>query len=150
MKVEKLSTLLTFAANIGVVFGLIILAYEIKQNTDQLRAQASYSINQGLDMLNSGIYNNYQFAEIVRKGEEDLSSLNPTELTQFSTFQFSRINLAIHVNKLEEEGIKAVHFNYVKYLIKEFQTKPGLRQFADSIEGAVWEGSEELYEKLTQ
>ena len=134
-------------ANVAVLGGLLFLGYETRQNTVQLRAAASYSITEGLNNLNSGIYGNRELADLVTRGEQDLSSLDPTELTQFSAFQFDRINLAIHVQVLEEEGVVNVQFPYIEFLVDEYHRKPGLQQFIVSVED-VWRGAPELYDRL--
>jgi len=99
-------------------------------------------------MMNSGVYTNPVLAEILIKGDEDFTALTPTERQQFVSFQFSRINLAVYINKLEEEGISGVHFNYVDFLIQEYQTKPGLKQFAVSISNEARHEWQDLYDEL--
>lgn len=43
MIAEKVNTWLSLGANIGVVIGLILLIFEISQNTDMMRAQINQS-----------------------------------------------------------------------------------------------------------
>jgi len=147
MTQSKIKSSITLFANIGVIGGLIFLGYEVQQNTTQLRAESSYSINQALSMLNSGIYNDPVLAEILDRGEKTISSLNSTELCQFIAFQFDRINLGIHVLALEKEGLSEIHFPYVEFLIKEFHKQPGLQEFLVLIQDD-WAGSRELYDRL--
>lgn len=128
MKKLNLPQVVSVSANLAVFGGLIFLGYETRQNTVQLRAAASYSITEGLNSLNSGIYSDRELADLVARGEQDLSSLDPTELAQFSAFQFDRINLAIHVQVLEDNGVVDVQFPYVEFLVDEFHRKPGLQQ----------------------
>lgn len=147
MKLKKINSWITLIANLGIVGGLVFLGYETQQNTVQLRAEASYSINEALSTLNSAIYNDPVLADIVVRGEKQLSSLNPTEQQQFIVFQFDRINLAIHVEALEKDGLSEIHFPYVDFLVQEFQRKPGLQQFLVLVEDE-WVGARELYERL--
>ena len=143
----RIGSSITLITNLGIIGGLLFLGYEIQQNTIQLRAEASYSINEGLSMLNSGIYSDPVLADILGRGEKDLSSLNPTEQRQFVAYQFDRINLGIHVLALESEGVSEVHFPYVDFLEREFHKHPGLQQFLDLIKDD-WAGSRDLYERL--
>lgn len=147
MKTKKLNAWLTLVANFGVIAGLVFLGYEIRQNTTQLRAEASYSINEALSMLNAGVYNDPVFADIKVRGEADFMSLNQTERAQFVAFQFDRINLAIHYLALKEEGLSNIHFPYDQFLIREFRTKPGLQQFLRFID-EDWAGRRDLYDQL--
>lgn len=98
-------------------------------------------------MLNSAVYNDAVLADIVLRGEKDLSSLNPTEQEQFVAFQFDRINLAIHILTLENEGLADVHFPLVEFLIQEYERKPGFQEFLVLVEDD-WVGAPELYERL--
>jgi len=54
MNIEKLNQWLTFGANVGVLAGIIFLAYELQQNTQmmksQTRAQVSEAIIDNVDM----------------------------------------------------------------------------------------------------
>ena len=147
MKPKKLNTWLTLVANFGVIPGLLFLGYEIRQNTTQLRAEASYSINEALSMLNAGVYNDSVFADIKGRGEAEFSVLNQTEREQFIAFHFDRINLAIHYLALKDEGLTDIHFPYDRFLIREFRSKPGLQQFLKYID-EDWEGSRDLYDQM--
>lgn len=147
MTKDKLNSTLSLVANFGVIAGLIFLGYEIRQNTTQLRAETSYSVNEALSMLNAGIYNDAVFANIKVRGEADFLSLNPTERQQFVAFQFDRINLAIHYQSLREEGLSDIHFPYDQFLIGEFHRNPGLQQFLIAVED-TWLGAPELYKAL--
>lgn len=138
---------MTLIANVGVVAGLIFLAFQIRQNTAQMRAEASYSINEGISNLNAAIYSDSMLADIVARGENSFASLNPVERSQFSSYQFDRINLGIHILFLEVDGISEVHFPYVEFLIQDFQVKPGLQEFLLAVEDS-WVGSRDLYFRL--
>ena len=138
---------LSLVANFGVIAGLIFLAFEIRQNTTQLRSEASYSINEALSLLNAGVYNDPVFADIKVRGESDFSSLNRTERAQFIAYQFDRINLAIHYQALKEEGLTDIHFPYDQFLINEFHRNHGLQEFLVFVED-TWLGAPELYDAL--
>lgn len=147
MKKFDLHQIVSILANIGVFGGLVFLGYETRQNTIQLRAEASYSITEGLNLLNSGLYNNPQLADLINRGEQDLSLLTTAERYQFFSYQFARVNLAIHVQILEQDGVSDVQFPYLEFLTKEFHNKPGLQQFLVKVKD-VWVGAPELYEML--
>ena len=147
MKLNRLNSWFTLLANLGVVAGLLFLAYETRQNTLQMRSEASYAINEGISRLNAGIYNDPILAQIIVKGEQDYYSLDSVEMRQFVAYQFDRINMAIHILVLEDEGISNVHFPYVDYLVSVYHTSPGLQKFIISVED-TWSGPLELYHRL--
>ena len=97
MKTKKINSWIALVANVGVVAGLVFVGYEVQQNTTQIRADASNSINEALSTLNSAIYNDAVLANIVVKGENNYSSLSSTEQRQFNAYQYDRINLATYV-----------------------------------------------------
>ena len=147
MKTKKINKWISLIANLGVVGGLVFVGFEVQQNTTQIRAEASYSINESLSNLNSAIYNDSVFADIVLRGEERLSSLSPTEQRQFNAYQYDRINLAIYVLDLEDDGLAQLHFPYVDRLAQDFSRSPGLQEFLVLVEDE-WVGHPELYERL--
>lgn len=145
MSRDKINRILTFIANIGVIGGIVFLAYEIRQNTSQMRAEAAYSINEGLEGINAW-YQDPVMAEIIVRGDQDFGSMNPVEIAQYEAYQFSRLNLAIYIMNLEDEGLSDLHFPYVEVMITDFQSKPGLMEWLVSQQGI---GSEVLWERLT-
>ena len=147
MKTKKIKLWITLIANLGVVGGLVFVGFEVQQNTTQIRAEASYSINEALSNLNSAIYNDPVFADIVVRGEKEFFSLNPTEQRQFNAYQYDRLNLARHVLTLDDQGLSQVHFPYVDRLVKDFHRNPGLQEFLVFIEDERV-GEPELYERL--
>jgi len=48
MNLEKLNTWLTLSANVGVIAGIVFLAYELGQNREMMRAQTRDSITEKL------------------------------------------------------------------------------------------------------
>lgn len=147
MKKFDIAQVLTLLANLSVLGGLIFLGYETRQNTMQLRAQASNSVTEGLSRVNAAIFSDPVLADLVRRGEQDLSSLTPTEAEQFRAYEFDRINLAIEVMTLERDGVADVQFPYVEFLVRQFHSKPGLQAFLVSVKDK-WVGAPELYEML--
>ena len=119
---DRLNWWLTLLANLGVLGGLVFVGFEIRQNTSQLRADASYSITASVNELNAALFGNPELAELVLRGERDLSALTPIERTRFDLFEFSRLNIAEHVLDLESEGVSDLNFRYVEWIVREFPT----------------------------
>lgn len=58
MNMEKLNTTLTLTANIGVLIGLFLVAYELRQNDDTLNATIQLSISESYEEISTlGIEN---------------------------------------------------------------------------------------------
>ena len=123
------------------------MGLQVQQNTTQIRADASNSINEALSVINSALYNDPVFADIVVRGEKSYLSLTETEQRQFEAFQYDRVNLATHILTLEDDGLTQVHFPYVDRLAQDFHRSSGLQEFLISIEDD-WVGNRELYERL--
>jgi hypothetical protein len=77
VNISKLSEWLTISTNIAVLAGIFALAYEISQNTKQLRAQASYNMLLNRSEARNDIVNNVELAEFWAKVE---NGEHPTEV----------------------------------------------------------------------
>ena len=144
---EKLNKWLTLGANLGVIAGLIFLAFQIRQNTSQMRADASFSINQTLHDLNSAIYQNNSFADLYNRGCKSYLALNEVEQLRFRSYAFDMLNLYIFAHQLEDQDLTDIHTDIVEVIINNFKNNPGLTEFLISIENE-WAASDELYQKL--
>lgn len=147
MNRERINWWLTLLANLGVLGGLVFVGLEIRQNTSQLRADASRSITEMVNQMNAGIYGDSALADILLRGEQDLAALASVERSRFEVFQYSRLNVAEYILDLESEGVSDLNFRYVDFTVNQYLTKPGLQQFARSIRD-TWAGSDELYSRL--
>ena len=110
-----------------------------------MRAEAAYSINEGVQEINAWNQDPVM-AEIIVRGDQDFDSLNSVEIAQYGAFQFTQINLAIYVMNLEDEGLSDLHFPYVEVMIADFQSKPGLMKWL-LLQGNI--GSDVLWNRLT-
>jgi len=79
MKLDKLNQWLTLAANIGVIAGIVFLAYQIKQNTSAIQAD-SY---QGLIETSAGFWENLavntDVLGLIVKARTDRNALSQEE-----------------------------------------------------------------------
>ena len=145
---ERLNRWLTLLANLGVLGGLVFVGLEIRQNTRQLRADASYSITESVNLINEGVYGDPTLADLLLRGEQDLDALDPVERSRFAVWQFSRLNIAEYILDLEAEGVSGLNFRFLDFTVNEYRTKPGLQDFINSVED-TWAGSADLYSRLT-
>jgi len=126
----------------------VFVGYEVRQNTSQLRAEASHSITASVNEMNAGIYADSNLAELLLRGEQDLETLSEIERFRFKAFQLSRLNVAEYIQDLENEGVTDLNFKFVDFVVREFTSKPGLRAFISEFED-TYVGSDELLARLT-
>lgn len=145
---SRLRNVVEVAGIIAVILTLVFVGYELRQNTSQMRAVASYSITQGVNLMNAGVYNDSSLAAILINGERDYASLDSVHRMRFDAFQFSRLNMAEHILDLEAEGVSGLNFSFVDHVVAQFRRKPGLQDFISTYEES-YVGSEELMSRLT-
>jgi len=82
MKTEKLNSWLTLGANVGVLIGIILLVYEIRQNSHLMRAQMSQNrADAGSALITS--FMDSPYLPVIRVKLE-----NDQELTQEETIRY--------------------------------------------------------------
>ena len=72
MNNSKFGEWLAIATNMAVLAGIVALAFEVSQNTKQMRAQASYNLLQNRIQIRSAVVDNAELAEFwakVQSGE---------------------------------------------------------------------------------
>jgi hypothetical protein len=129
----NLGEVVTIIANIGVIAGLVFLAYEIRQNTAQMRAEAAYAIHQDAQRLNESIYGDTALSELLVKADAQYESLEDAERWRVNSFYFSEINVADFVMGLDEEGFSDVVFRIDDWIVKNFKESPGRRAFIEDV-----------------
>ena len=150
MKKFNLAQIITILANVGVVIGLVFLTLEIRQNNAQMRAQGAYSINQSVQTLNQAVYLDKEFADLLHRGEKSFNDLDPVEQSRLAAFFFSEINLAQYILSLEDEGLADLHFRYVDFMVKQFRTRPGRKEFVDAyVRPSTYFGRDDIQKMLT-
>ena len=131
----------------AIVASLVFVALEVRQNTSQMRTEAAYSINEALQALNESQYEDPSLVDLMIRGEQDFNSLGPVDSARFTRYQLTRLNLCEYILGLEDEGLPDVHIGYVEYIVREFNSKPGLAQWIEMIDGS-YVGSEEFWSRL--
>ena len=90
MNLDQLNKWLTLLANLGVLAGIVLVAFQLKENTDATRVQSAYDVNTG--------YVNFDVACMGDTFAEALVTayLKPSELTNAQSYQlFCGIDTAI-------------------------------------------------------
>ena len=83
MSGDRLNRLLTLGANVGALVGLLLVAVQLQQNRELMRAQIRHDLAMGIvDLLNTPAGNS-QFASVLRRGDLG-ETLTPDEQFQFT------------------------------------------------------------------
>ena len=83
MNLDNLNKWLTLIANVGVIAGILFLAYEIRQNTQMMQAAA---IQESTNIAREQLYfmaGDSEMARIEKLGDEDPSQLTPVEFQRY-------------------------------------------------------------------
>jgi len=83
MNTEKLNSWLGVLANIGVIAGIVFLAFEIRQNTEVAVSSAELEVSNLQTEFHMRLAENPDLARLYRVGQ-----LNPQELTDVEKIQF--------------------------------------------------------------
>ncbi len=80
MNLDSVNRWLTLVANVGVLAGIIFLAYELQQNTVATRVEAASNFNSSFSEIELFIAGNPEFAELLTQGREGQEIDGPNEL----------------------------------------------------------------------
>ncbi len=153
MKKIDLGQTITILAKLGVIGGIVFLAFEVRQNTAQMRAEAAYSVHQDVQRLNEALYQDRDLVDLINRAEQSFESLDLIDRRRARAYFFSEINLADLIMGLQEEGISGVSFRIVDIYLGQFRSMPGRREFIESVviplnEPEHYFRSDEFYRQL--
>jgi hypothetical protein len=107
VNLDSVNRWLALAANVGVLAGIIFLAYELKQNTVATELEAASNFQGSFTELEMLIAGSPEFAELLTKG---IAGASTTEVEQL------RLN-AFYTNVLRQWQF--IHFQYLSGAIDE-------------------------------
>ena len=105
MKKIDLSQSISLIANIGVIAGIVFLAFELRQTSDALHAQMADSVADGFITLNMATITDPQVAHVWITGLYEPDSLSNTEAVQFSMYMRGLFNQYERLHDLHETGL---------------------------------------------
>ena len=117
MKLENADKWLSVIANLGVIVGIVFLAYELRQNTLATDLEVASNFQSSFSEIEMLISGNPEFSEILMKGRNDL------ELTDHERFRLANFygNVLRHWQN--------VHYQY----------------FTDGLDEEIWLGQKEYF-----
>jgi len=105
MKKIDLAQTIGILANVGVLFGIVFLAFEVRQTGDALHAQMADSVAGGFITLNMATISDPQVANVWITGLYQPDSLTTTEAVQFSMYMRGLFNQYERLHDLYEIGL---------------------------------------------
>ena len=89
----------------AVIVSLLFVAWEIRQNTIALSAQALLELNEMANEALRSASENDQLADVLVKGDEDLSSLSASEYRQYLSHHYTIINALDAAHSFYSKGL---------------------------------------------
>ncbi len=142
MELDKLNRWLTLAANIGVIAGIVFLAFEVQVNSSAIRSATIQAITDASANSLRSLASDPVMAQLRLDGDKDLSSLSDLQAYQYHVYyrqhwlRFQNIFFQRRFGVLEEgvwgtyariictdiktEGIRANWPNHAEVLDHEF------------------------------
>lgn len=128
MNLDGVNRWLVLGANVGVILGLLLLAFELNQNREMMRAQTRNEIASGFLQLSGLPMANSQLANVIVRGDAE------GELSADEYFQYRRFVIATY------RYYENVHYQYRQGLYDEAEfskQKEAWRSYASRAPGAV-------------
>ena len=104
MNTHKINNWLTFAANIGVILGILLLVFELQQNRDLMKAQIRTEISNGIYDLFTLTAVNPQLADVLSRANNG-ETLTPAEHLQFTSRTKAMFRYFENVNYQYRQGL---------------------------------------------
>jgi len=92
-RLDRLSLVIQTLTALAVIFSVIYLAVQVRQNAAATRTNTGLGLYQYVQTQSSWIVTNPDFADVVGRGSVSPDSLARFERAQYSSFQTSVINL---------------------------------------------------------
>jgi hypothetical protein len=104
MKLDDLNRWMSLAASLGVIAGLVLLAFELQQNREMMRAQTRNDIALGVMDLMYVVASNPQLNSVMLRGSAG-EELTPDEYSQFRQMVVARLRYYENVHYQYQQGM---------------------------------------------
>lgn len=96
---------LEIIGGVAVIVSVLLLAWEIRQNTQAMKAQSMLDLNGMANQVLISEAQNDQLAAVMVKGEVDIASLSDIEYRQFRSQTYALINAIRAAHGFHMQGI---------------------------------------------
>ena len=107
----------------AIIVSLLLVAYEIRQNTNAVSAQAFYDLNQHASTTMQLIATNEEFAMLFKKGDTNPDDLTELELFRYRSAVYADMNL-----------YEAAYFYFEKGIIEQREYEAYLATYCDEMQ----------------
>lgn len=90
---------------VAVIVSILILGYEIRQNTDTYAAQAVFELNESARLSLFQEATNPNLASLISKAEKNFDALSENERYMYSRWVFASVNLFESAWKYNRRGV---------------------------------------------
>ena len=146
MKTEKINSWLSLGANVGVVVGLMLVAYQINQEAELTKVQLFSDVTTSMNEFNQALMGDNPM-EIVAKSIETPNGLTLAEMQVMDAYLISAVNEIRRLELLRQsgldvegsmEGIHAYYFgsNYARAWFQEYGGEDNLSDMTKRINEA--------------
>ena len=106
MNMDKLNQWLTLIANVGVVVGIVFLAFEIRHNSNELATQLAMNghLIRTSDIGRSAMDENLAHALVKLRGDEQLTLTEKQRLWSYFSVRFVSWELNYSLGTLADQG----------------------------------------------
>ena len=104
MNLEKLNHWLALVANVGVLIGIILVAYELRQSRQATIGETHQNLLGILHERDAWLADR-EFAAIVAKAEASETPLDEVEARQYAEWLYGKFNVCEHVFNRYAEGL---------------------------------------------
>ena len=98
-------SIIEWLGGLAVITSLLLVAYEIRQNTNAISAQAIFDINQKGDDILLLSATDAELARLFRNGDRDPDSLDDDELYRYRYYVWVNLNMYEAVAAFHQKGI---------------------------------------------
>ena len=151
MSFSDLAAIGSFVSGVAVLASLIFVGFQLRQNTQAVRAGASQAHSQNWQLITLPVIESGDFARIWRLGLDDIESLTDDERVRFYAFAggtlrfFEGARLQWLHGQLDEE-----HWHNVEKTAIDFAAKPGFKAYWAARHHWLSPQFQKWYESLSQ
>jgi hypothetical protein len=131
MEMDHTNRWLTLAANVGVIAGILFLAFEIQQSNRIAIASTEMDVRNSFAEINESIYSNAEFAEIIVRISDADADLTPVEEFRIYGFVLRLVNTWLAIETAYANGmVPQETYGAVENDMRHFMVNyPGTRPF---------------------
>ena len=102
---KRINEWIALLTNIGLLFGIVFLVYELDQNSLNQQMEARFFIAQSFSDFNSSVAENPQLASLLTKAEGSETELTPAEARQYFHHYARWMQILNRASEMHQEDV---------------------------------------------